>query len=77
MSEITTFKVMPSEETRIETKPNEPLGWGAEFPCGMCMVDWNRTVFAPEDRLDHPHISQYGSLADVEQGTGGEVVLDE
>jgi hypothetical protein len=71
---VRLFRVVRNEErTRIDTDGNI-LGWGVEFPSGLCFVDWNREAYPPEDRLDHTHISQYGSRADVEQGTGGDVV---
>lgn len=71
--ELRTFRVVRDEErTRVDTD-GEVLGWGVEFPSGACHVDWNREAYPPEDRLEHPHISQYGSFADVEQGTGGTV----
>lgn len=69
------FRVFRSAETRIDVD-GEVLGWGVEFPSGLCYVDWNRQVFDEEARLDHPHVSQYGSLDDVEQGTGGEVLVE-
>jgi hypothetical protein len=66
------FEVEPTEHTRIETEGNV-LAWGVQFPSGWCYVDWNRDVFDAKDRLDHPHVSIYGSIDDVEQGTGGRV----
>jgi hypothetical protein len=70
---IRFFRVLRDEDrTRIDVD-GEVLGWGVQFPSGACHVDWNRQVYPPEDRLDHPHISQYGSFDDVEQGTGGAV----
>lgn len=66
------FRVFPSERTRIDTNDGA-LGWGVQFPSGECYVDWNRMVFDEDDRLEEPHVSKYGSLADVEQGTGGDV----
>lgn len=70
------FRVLRTDATRIKTD-GALLGWGVEFPCGTCVVDWNRQAFPPEDQLDHPHLSQYGSFADVEQGTGGKIVVEE
>lgn len=64
------FYVYRSDETRLETE-GDLLGWGCEYPSGICVVDWNLEAFPPEDRLDHRHVSQYGSIEDVEQGTGG------
>jgi len=69
------FRVFRSEDTRIDVD-GEVLGWGVQFPSGECYVDWNRLIFDESDRLDYPHVSKYGSLPDVEQGTGGEVVVE-
>jgi hypothetical protein len=66
-----TFRVFrDSERTRIDVD-EDLLGWGVEFPEGGVFVAWNRDAFPEENRLEHPHVSQYGSIADVEQGTGG------
>jgi len=70
------FRVFRSDDTRIDVD-GDVLGWGVQFPSGECYVDWNRQVFPPEDRLDHPHVSKYGSMGDVEQGTGGKVVVED
>jgi len=70
---ITLFRVMFAEDrTRIETE-DDVMGWGIRFPCGLCFVDWNRRAFPEDDRLEGPHISQYATLSDVEQGTGGKI----
>ena len=71
MSSFQTFRVCrDSDRTRIDVD-DDLLGWGVRFPSGTCYVEWNRDAFPEDDRLDHDHVSQYGSLADVEQGTGG------
>jgi hypothetical protein len=73
--ELTIFLVHYDEDrTRIDTD-DDLMGWGVRFPTGQCYVDWNRRAYDEEDRLDHPHVSIYGSLGDVEQGTGGEVEI--
>jgi len=70
---VKLFRVVRDEErTRVETD-DDLLGHGVEFPCGRCYVEWNRDAYSEEDRLENPHISIYGSFADVEQGTGGNV----
>lgn len=73
--DLRVFRVVRDDDrTRVDTD-GDVLGWGVEFPCGYCFVDWNREAYPPEDRLESPHISQYGSFPDVEQGTGGSVEL--
>lgn len=70
---IRLYRVLFNEErTRIDTD-HDVMGWGIQFPSGLCYVDWNREAYPPEDRLDNPHVSEYGSLDDVRQGTGGDV----
>jgi hypothetical protein len=74
---FTAFYVFRDEDrTRIDVD-GDVLGWGVEFPSGWCVVDWNRDAFPEDDRLDHSHLSQYGSIRDVEQGTGGKVSIAE
>jgi hypothetical protein len=68
-----TFRVYRDEDrTRIDVG-DDLLGWGVIFPEGGVFVAWNREAFPEDDRLEEPHVSQYGTLADVEQGTGGVV----
>lgn len=72
---MTLFRVWRDEDrTRIDTD-HDIMGWGIKFPSGWCYVDWNRQAYPPGDRLDHPHVSIYGSFQDVEQGTGGNVEI--
>jgi len=71
------FRVFRDEDrTRIDVD-GDVLGWGVEFPSGECYVEWNLEAFPEDDRLDHDHVSIYGSRDDVEQGTGGNVVVQE
>lgn len=72
-ADITLFRVVRDEDrTRVETEQSV-LGWGVQFRSGHCYIDWNRNAYSEEDRLDHPHVSGYGSFDDVEQGTGGTI----
>lgn len=72
-AQVRLFKVKRDEErTRVDVE-DDLLGAGIQFPSGECYVWWNRDAYPEEDRLDHPHVSQYGSFADVEQGTGGSI----
>lgn len=51
------------------------LGIGIVFPEAGVYVDWRREAFP--DQLEHPHVSEYGSLEDLQQATGNEIeVLD-
>lgn len=49
------------------------LGWGMQFPSGAIALDWDRSAYPPDDRLQNPHLSMYGSRADLLQATGGSV----
>jgi hypothetical protein len=72
---FSTFYVYRDDDrTRIDVD-GDLLGWGVQFPSGACYVEWNRDAFPDDDRLEHPHVSRYGSVDDVEQGTGGRVVV--
>lgn len=51
----------------------ELMGYGIEFPSGQVAVDWNLRAFPPEDRLENPHLSLYGSVEDMKQATGGTI----
>lgn len=67
------FRVLFNEDrTRVDTD-DDVMGWGVRLPDGQCYVYWNLEAFPPEDRLDNPHVSIYGSFEDVNQGTGGDV----
>lgn len=62
-----------SDRTRVDIE-GWLMGWGVQFhPSGQCALHWYRDAYPEEDRLDHPHISLYGSMDDVRQGTGGDV----
>lgn len=74
--DLTTLRVESTTETRLEVGEGALLGRGVEFPSGTIVMEWNRDVFAEEDRLENPHQSIYGSRADLEQGAGGEVLED-
>lgn len=71
---ITTFKVLATDETDLDVI-DDLLGRGVQFPSGRCVVSWHLAAFPEGERLEHPHISQYGCLADVEQGSGGKVLI--
>lgn len=67
--------VRRSEDTRVDVE-DDLLGRGVQFPDGTVVMGWYRDAYPEADRLDHPHISQYGSIEDVEQGSGGDLRVD-
>lgn len=66
--------VVRSDRTRIDVD-HPLLGRGIEYPSGTVIIEWYRDAYPEHNRLDHPHRSDYGSLSDVEQGTGGDVIV--
>lgn len=69
--DLLVFRVVRDEERTQLTTPRRTLGWGVRFPSGGCFVEWNGDAYPPEDRLQRPHVSQYGSFGDVKQATSG------
>lgn len=51
------------------------LGIGIVFPEAGVYVDWRREAFP--DQLEHPHVSEYGSVEDLQQATGNDVEVVE
>ncbi|PSP38277.1 hypothetical protein BRC71_06280 [Halobacteriales archaeon QH_7_65_31] len=49
------------------------LAKGAQFPSGTIAVEWNRMAFEEDERTENAVMSQYGSVADAEEATGGTV----
>jgi len=62
--------VAPQEEA--DRYDSDVLGVGAKFPKSGVYVEWHTEAYP--DELDHPHVSEYGSMADLRQATGDEVV---
>lgn len=55
----------PDDDTEYN---GDLLGIAVDFPESDVYVDWRREAFP--DQLDHPHVSIYGSVEDLEQATG-------
>jgi hypothetical protein len=49
------------------------LGVGADMPNAGVYVDWNIDAWPDDEQLAEPHVSDYGSIEDLEQATGGTV----
>lgn len=66
--------VRDDNRTRVDVRDGV-LGYGVRFPSGLVYCDWRLESYPPENRLDNPHVSMYGSLDDLRQGTGGSVEI--
>lgn len=49
------------------------LGLGADMPNAGVYVDWNNDAWPDDEQLADPHVSDYGTVEDLEQATGNEV----
>jgi len=49
------------------------LGIGADMPNAGVYVDWNIGAWPDDEQLSEPHVSDYGTVEDLEQATGGSV----
>jgi len=48
---------------------------GVQMPSNTIIIEWNRKAFDSDERAAHPVKSEYRSVADAEQATGGTVVF--
>jgi hypothetical protein len=53
------------------------LGIGTDMPNAGVYVDWNIDAWPDDEQLAEPHISDYGTVEDLEQATGGSVEVVE
>lgn len=65
----TVFEVRPAPDDDYDYR-SDLLGVGIDFPNAGVYVDWNQDAWPADDQLDHPHVSDYGSIDDLEQATG-------
>lgn len=73
---LDVFFVRRDDGLREDTN-QDVLGWGVQFPSGLCVLDWNIGLWPKHSRLDNPHLSEYGSIEDVETAVGGSVEIVE
>jgi len=70
-SDMQVFRVVPANGDEGEYD-GEILGAGVSFPESGVYVDWHTSAFP--DELNEPHVSEYGSIADLRKATGNDVV---
>lgn len=72
---LTVITIVRSDRTRVDTR-DRLMGRGVQLPSGMIVMDWRTESYPPADRLDSDHQSIYYNLDDLEQGTGGDVIVE-
>ena len=70
-AELRYFRVVAPED-REDEFDDPVLGVGVSFPESGVYVDWHTSAFP--DELDNPHVSEYGSVADLQKATGNDIV---
>lgn len=70
-AEMRVFRLVPSPDDETEYN-DDILGVGVDFPEAGVYVDWHRAAFP--DQLEEPHVSEYGSISDLEKATNNQIV---
>ncbi len=70
-AEMRLFRIVPAEGDG-EQSDDRVLGVGVSFPESGVYVDWHTAAFP--DELENPHVSKYGSVADLRKATGNQIV---
>lgn len=73
---IDVFRVVQPDDSDLDLD-GDLMGVGVDFPNAGVYVDWRIDAWPDEEQLDEPHVSDYGSVADLEQATGGTVEIVE
>lgn len=73
-SSIEVFRVVGDPARTDETGFNV-LGWGCGLPCGRYYVGWNQQAYPEGSRMQETHVSVYGCIDDIEQGSGATVEI--
>lgn len=66
---VDIFRIIAPDDGDYES---DLLGMGVDMPNHDVYVDWHLEAFG-DDALDNPHVSIYGSLADLNQVTDGDI----
>lgn len=69
---VDVFRIMQAEDSDMDLD-GDLMGAGVDFPNSGAYVDWNIGAWPDDEQLDEPHVSDYGSIEDLEQATGGVV----
>lgn len=55
----------------------ERVAVGTKLPSGLFVVEWLRESFPEGEQTNDPVVSQYQSIADAQQATGGELIFED
>lgn len=66
------FQIVATEDDDQDLS-SDLMGIGVDFPNAGVYVDWNIDAWPDDEQLEEAHVSDYGTLADLEQATGGVV----
>jgi len=63
------FRIVQDEDGDMDLK-GDLMGVGVDFPNAGVYVDWRIDAWPDDEQLNEPHVSDYGSIDDLEQATG-------
>jgi len=66
------FRIVQPEDSGMDLD-GDVMGVGVDMPNAGVYVDWKIKAWPEDEQLDEAHVSDYGSVGDLEQATGGEV----
>ncbi|GGO03537.1 hypothetical protein [Haloarcula pellucida] len=69
---VDVFRIVQSEDSEMDLD-GDLMGIGVDFPNAGVYVDWRIDAWPDDEQLDEPHVSDYGTIDDLEQATGGVV----
>jgi hypothetical protein len=69
---VDVFRIVQSDDADMDID-GDLMGVGVDFPNAGVYVDWRIDAWPDDEQLAEPHVSDYGSVDDLEQATGGVV----
>jgi hypothetical protein len=69
---VDVFRIVQAEDGDMDLD-GDVMGVGVDFPNAGTYVDWRIEAWPDDEQLQDPHVSDYGSVEDLEQATGGVV----